>query len=325
MKNLLLRTILWIGLTLVAQGSLAASSSDQPVVLRYGDLGVTTANLYQYLAIEHGLYRKYAVDLQVNNFLKGGPEIIAAAAGGQLDVGNLGTPILTGISRGVAIRVVGSPPLKGQEFVLVGRPDIASIAALKGQLVGVSSVGGGQSQALRFILRANGLKDDEVKTIAYGASVNGYITLRSKQVAAVVQQEPEVSRAELDGSGKVLAQAADYFGRYQHSYIFASNKFIAAHPETIRNFFRADHEALLYAKNHRAELIAFGEKKLNLDAALLTKVFETSSPRWDESQAVDVEGLLNAIKIVKELGDIDPNYVPVIEKIVDPRFADSEG
>lgn len=290
------------------------------VTIRYADLGVTTDNLYQYMALANGVFRKHGIDLEPVNFLRGGPEVIAAAASQQIDLGELGTPILAGISRGIAIRVVGAPPLKRQEFVLVSRPGIGAVEDLKGQTLGVGSVGGGQAQALRFILKAHSVAVGDVKTIAFGSAANGYIALKSGQLAAAVMSEPEISKSVLDGTGKVLAKAVDFYGRYEHSYVFASANFIAQHPNAIRAFFEANREAIDYAAAHRAELVAYGKTKLGLDEPLLNRIFDEQIPQWDDSQTVDVEGLLNAVKIVEDLGDIDKSYVPQIDRIVDLRF-----
>lgn len=305
---------------LAALAASTAAASAETVKIKFADLGATTNNLYQYFGVEKGIYAKHGVDLEFVTFLKGGPEIIAAAASQQVDFGSLGTPILTGISRGIPIKVVGAPALKGQEFVLLGRNDVACIADLKGKTVAVSSVGGGQSQALRYILRAHGLKEDDVKVIAYGAAPNGYLSLTSGQVAAVVLSEPNVSRVVVEGAGKILAEAVDYFGRYQHSYVFASKKFIAEHPEAITRYFEADREALRYAKTHLDELSSYGQAKLNLDAKILGKVFERNVDKWDESLTVDPEGLFNAVRIVQEVGDISKGYVPKLDEITDLRF-----
>jgi NitT/TauT family transport system substrate-binding protein len=320
MKKYVACLVLPLSLLLSAGSSRADSLSKESTTIRYADLGTNTANLYQYLAVEKGIFQKHGIDLKLVSFLKGGPEVIAAAASGQVDLGGIGTPILTGISRGMPIKIVGSPPLRGQEFVLVGRSDITTLADLKGKTVGVSSVGGGQSQALKFILRANGIQEGDVKTIAYGSPSNGYIAMRSGQLAGALLSEPLVSKTELDGVGKVLAKAVDYYGHYQHSYIFATTKFIKDNPEAIRRFFQANREAIQYAQQHRDELIAVGRKKLNLDEALLSTVFEKTIPQWDDSQAIDVEGMLNAINIVKEVGDINKSYSPAVDDIADLRF-----
>ena len=292
----------------------------EPTKLKFAYLGLNTANIYFAFGVEKGIYARHDVDLDIVSFQRGGPEIIAAAASQQVDLGALGTPILAGISRGFPIKIVGAPAVKGQEFVLVTQPDIASVADLKGKTVGVAAIGGGQAQALQVILKANGVEPDDVDTIAYGSSGNGYVALKSGQIAGAILSEPNVSKIVVEGSGKVLAEAVDYYGRYQHSYVFATDAYIAEHPDTIRAFFAANAEAIAYAQDHRDELLAFAEKTLKLDRPVLEAIFDKQLPKWDASQAIDEEGLLNAIRIVKDVGDIDAAYEPDLAKIVDTQF-----
>ncbi len=300
----------------------AAPAAAQPTKIRFGDLGASTENLYQYLALEKGIYGKYGIDLEIVEFLQGGPELTAAAASDQLDMGSVGTPVLIAVSRGLPLRIVGSPPRKGQPFILVGRPEIKEIAALKGKMLGISSVGGGSSQALKMILKASGVGDGETGTIAFGTGPNGYLALKSGKLAAAVLAEPYATKAELDGIGRILAEAESYFDHYQHSYVFATRRFIEDRPAAIAAYFRATREALQYARTHQDELVALGRKKLKLDEPLLRAVFAKQIPKWDDSGAVDRQGLLNAVRIVQEIGDISKTYKPDIDQIVDPRFID---
>jgi NitT/TauT family transport system substrate-binding protein len=297
-----------------------SAAEPAPVTVKFGELGPSTANLYQYLALEKGLYRKHGIDLQIIDFLQGGPEAVAAAVSNQIDMGSAGTPVLIAISRGLPIRVVGSPPRKGQPFILVGRPEINDVADLKGKFVGFSSVGGGSLQALHFILKAHQVGDAEISSIAFGTGPNGYLALKSGKLAAAVMAEPYATKAEQDGVGVILAEAEKYFDRYQHSYVFATRDFIKEHPEVIRRYFEATREALQYAKDHQDELVTYGHKKLAMDETLLKAVFAKEIPKWDDSGAVDTEGLLNAIKIVRDLGDISKSYTPDIAQIVDTTF-----
>jgi hypothetical protein len=69
--------------------------------------------------------------------------------------------------------------------------------------------------------------------------------------------------------------------------------------------------------------VAFGEKKLGLDRQLLAKIFEDAIPQWDDSQTIDVEGMLHAIEILKEVGDLTQSYRPEIDRIADLRFIDA--
>lgn len=305
----------WLAAASILLGQPAKAAALIPI--RYADLSIQSDNLYQYLALEQGIYAKHGIDLKLISFLKGGPEVIAAAASDQIDIGSIGTPILTAISRGIPIRIIGAPAAKGQVFILVARPEIKTLADLKAKTVGVSSVGGGQSQALRFILGANKIDPHLVPSIAYGAPASGYIALQSGKLAAVVMSEPLVSKAEIEGTGHILAKAVDYYGRYEHSYVFATTDFIQHSPDAIRRFFEANREAIDYARAHRDQWIAYGEKRLNLPAAVLGRVYDNTAPTWDDSQRIDVQGTLNAIGIVKDLGDINKSWNPTIDQIAD--------
>jgi NitT/TauT family transport system substrate-binding protein len=319
MINLLRYTI---SILIISSLTGAFPANAQLTKIKFGDLGASTENLYQYLAVEKGIYGKYGIDLDLVEFLQGGPELTAAAASGQIDMGSVGTPVLVAISRGLPIRVVGSPPRKGQPFILVGRPEAKEISDLRGKMLGISSVGGGSSQALKRILKAHGIGESDITTIAFGTGPNGYLSLKSGKLAAAVLAEPFATKAELDGVGHILAEAETYFDHYQHSYIFASRKFIKDHPEAITAYFRATSEALDYAKTHQDELVAFGHKRLALDETLLKAVFAKQIPKWNASGAIDNEGLFNAVRIVQELGDINKTYRPDIDQIIDTRFID---
>ncbi len=293
-----------------------------PVTIRFGIIGVgnLVGAIYQLVAIKNGVYLKHGIDLKFVKFPRGGPEVVAAAASGQVDLGELGTPILTAISNDVAIKVIGAPPNKRQPFILVVRPDIKTFSDLRHQTVTVGSVGGGGDQALDFMLKANGLTSADIRKVAISASNGDFAALKSGRVAGAILSEPLVSEVVADGSGRVLARAVDYFGHYEHSYVFGTESFIAEHPDAIRAFFAANHEAIDYAKAHRAELIAYGVSELGLSEPVLKNYFDTYIPHWDDSQKVDIQGMLNAFDDIKKLGYIDQSYEPNVAKIVDLQF-----
>ena len=202
----------------------------------------------QQLAIEKGIFTKHGIDLQVVNFAKGGAEATAGVASGQVDMGSYGTPILTGISKGLPIKIVASPPNKRIDFVLVATNDIKSVQDLKGKTVATGALGGGNHQSFLKILAGNGVKDSEVKVVSTGGT-DAFMILTSGKVAAVETNLDVAIRAEKTGTGHVLAESQDYYPNYQHSYVFATNKLIETNPEAIRNFLAATREAYEYAQN----------------------------------------------------------------------------
>lgn len=273
------------------------------VRIRMANLGLSIASMPQQWAIERGTFAKHGIDLQVINFVRGGAEATAGVASGQVDMGVFGTPILTGISFGLPIKIVGSPPLKGNNFELVARKGIESVKDLKGKTVACGALGGGSHQSLLRILRDNGLTENDVKIVATGGG-DAEMILRSGKVDAVITVEATRIKLIDEGRGTLIARASDYYGRYQHSFVFATNDFIRDHPDAIAKYMIATRESLEYAKTHLDDLVEFTAKRVNLKKEIIRDYYVDQFGKWDLSFTVDVEGTANAVEIVKGFKEI---------------------
>ncbi|WP_041444660.1 ABC transporter substrate-binding protein [Syntrophobotulus glycolicus] len=302
----------------------AVSGSKEPVKIRLANLAVGLSSAYLDLGVEKGIFKKYGIDLQIVNFPKGGAEATAGVASGQVDMGNYGTPILTGISKGLPIKIVASPPVKGNPFVLVGTNDTKTVADLKGKSVATGALGGGNHQSFLKVLEGSGVKDSEVKVVATGGT-DAFMILKSGKVAAVMTNEPSVSQIEADGSGHVLAKAEDFYGKYQHSFIFATDDFIQNHPESITDFLKASRESYEYCKNNFEELVAKGKTLVGLDESIVREYYKNDIAKWDLSFQVDAEGTENAVKILKGLKEIDESAVFDKDKWINLNFLNDTG
>lgn len=317
--NHIRRAVLAMALSTIAP-TVTLAADTQPVTIRFAELGtIGVGNLYQYLALEKGVYQAHGIDLQIVHFLKGGPESVAAAASNQVDMGSVGAPIVTAISRGVHLKIVGSPAIHYNTFILVARPGIHSVAELKGKDVAFGDPGGGSVIAARYIFLANKVDPESIHNVG-GGGTSSYLALKNGRIDAAILGEPNVTLAEKLGVGKVLARAEDYLGNYELSYIYATQKFIDAHPDAIRRFFVANREAIRYAKEHPDELYAFGRRKINLDPVVLQEAIARQVARWDDSGRISEPGLLTAVKVAQTVGDISPDFKPNIADMTDFRF-----
>jgi NitT/TauT family transport system substrate-binding protein len=290
------------------------------VKIRFGELGIGPTNIFIDLGIKKGFFAEQGIDLEIKHFNGGGPESITAAAAGEVEMGSAGSPVIVGISKGVPIKIVAAPPIKGNSFVLMGGPNVKAVAELKGKRVGVSSIGGGAHQTLRRIAAATGVKPEQYQVLATGTGGTGYAALQSGKVDAIVASEPWVTKVELDGVGTVLANTDDYYKNYQHSGIFASQKFIKSKPDAIRGFLKGYRTSAEYARDHQDELLALAVKELQLDEKLLRALYAKTIPRWDTSGSVDLKALANTLAILKEVGDLDSTVNLTAEQLVDLRF-----
>jgi NitT/TauT family transport system substrate-binding protein len=302
----------------------ANQTTETPLItVRMAELGVT--NPVQDLAVEKGIFARHGIDLQVVHFIKGGAEATAGVASGQVDMGSYGTPILTGISFGLPIKIVGSPPVKSIQFELVGRPEIKSIKDLKGKVVASGALGGGSHQSILKILHGNGLAEGDVQIVANGGT-DAEMILRSGKVDAVISGGIKRIKMEDEGTGVLLAKSVDYYGRYQHSFVFATNDFIKTHPEAVRHYLQATRESLVYAQAHLDELIDFTAKQMpTVKPSILRRYYLEQFKLWDPTLAVDIEGTANAVKILKELKELKPSVQFDEKTWLDLRFLPTAG
>lgn len=324
--NILVRVVLLLSLSALAAGCSKKdekkNAAGQLQKIRFASLNVSEASIPIQLGIRKGFFAEQGVELDIKHFLGGGggSESITALAAGEVDMGSAGTPILVGASAGVPVKIVGSPAHSGQPFILISRPGYTAIRDLKGKKISIGKPGNGTRQAFIAIARANGLDINDFQNFDAGGSGAGFAALQAGSVEAVITTDLNAARAETEGFGKVLARADQYYGRYQHNFFFASQRFIDQHPEAIKGYLAGYRKAAEYIRANPEEAIRFGVKELELDEQSLRTVLTSQIKVWDTSGRVDLPGTANAIAKVKELGEIDPKATLTANQIVDERF-----
>jgi len=295
----------------------AAQQTGKPLtVIRFatlpGDLPIS-------LGLKKGFFADQGIDVKFVN-VNGGVEAVTAAAAGEAELGAMGTPVIIGAAAGVPIKIVGSPTSPGQPFVLIANQRYKSLADLKGKPVIAGKPGQGTIQAFNYIVRAKGLKPTDFQLVTADGVAAALAALQSGKVDAVIGMEISGAKAEAEGFGKVIERAAEYFGHYQHSYTFATEKIIKEKPEVVKGFLAAYRKSVEYIKAHPDEAIRFGIDELHHDKTAFSAVYAKEIPTWDASGRVDLEGTDNAIRILKELGEIDPNNKITARQIMDEQF-----
>jgi NitT/TauT family transport system substrate-binding protein len=324
--NIFVRVLVLLTLSALAAGcskkSELKASAGQLQKIRFASLNVSEASIPIQLGIKKGFFAEQGVELDIKHFLGGGggSESVTALAAGEIDMGSAGTPILVGASAGVPVKIVGSPAHSGQPFILISRPGYNSIKDLKGKKISIGKPGNGTRQAFIAIARANGLDINDFQNFDAGGSGAGFAALQAGSVEAVITTDLNAAKAEMEGFGKVLARADQYYGRYQHNFFFASQRFIDQHPEAVKGYLAGYRKAAEYIRANPEEAIRFGVKELELDEKSLRRVLASQIKIWDTSGKVDLPGTDNAIAKVKELGEIDPKSPLTAVQIVDERF-----
>jgi ABC-type nitrate/sulfonate/bicarbonate transport system substrate-binding protein len=318
----MVKILLLVLLVLLAAGcdkksaKTAQQGGTEKTLIRYA---TNLGNLPINFGINKGYFAEQGIEVKIVT-IPGGVEAVTAAAAGEAEMGGMGSPIVVGAAAGVPIKIVGSPPAAGQHFVLIAKPQYKSFADLKGKTIDPGGPGQGTIQAFNLIAKNKGFKPTDFQYVNAGSVGSALAALQAGKVEAIIGSETTGVKAELEGFGRVIERAADYFGRYQHTFIFSTQKLIDEKPEAVRSFLAAYKKTVEYLKSHPEEALQFAIKELQQEEIPYRKVYAGEIPSWDTSGRVDIEGTENAIRILKDLGEIDPKKQITAQQIVDERF-----
>ncbi len=185
-----------------------------------------------YQAVATGLYDKAGLDVTIR---PGGPQIngMQLLMGGETDVVmGAAISVLTGVEQGVPAIVI-MPTFQFDPQVIVTRPDIASLADLKGHKILVSALG--RSSYWLWLKDRYGLMDDQVAP--YTGNFQPFMQDPSVALGGVVTSEPYFLRkAGADVKYFLLAQ----YGYPPYGYpLVAMQALLSKDRDVVARFVRA--------------------------------------------------------------------------------------
>lgn len=187
-----------------------------------------------FIGIEKGFFKEEGLDINVEWFEAAQP-IAVATASNKVDIGATGitASLFNMVSSGQPLTIVAD---KGREHIgysssaVLVRKDlweqgIQKIENLKGKRIGITQTGSTFHYMLGRLLEEKGLTLNDVEVVSLGKIGALMASLQSRQVDAVILNEPNISKVESAGYGKILSQVGDVMD-YQTSAIFFSPKLV---------------------------------------------------------------------------------------------------
>ena len=167
-----MKTKFWLGATLVL--ALAHTASAQEAKLAFGLPGIPPVfgTVLQYTAREEGLFKKYGVDVTLREF-DSGAAAARAVQSGNIDISLSPTPVIVNMMSNAGVDMVTIWGMENADWVLAATdPAIKACADVKGQGIGVDSINGARSVALREMIAPCGLKAGDVQEVPLGTNVH---------------------------------------------------------------------------------------------------------------------------------------------------------
>jgi NitT/TauT family transport system substrate-binding protein len=241
-------------------------------------------------AVEKGFFREQALNAEFVPF-RGGPDLVKAVIAGEVLVGLTGsTDIIVFREAGMPIRMTATQG-EGNDFVLVGPPDGAKVADLKGKSIGVTRAGAATWVFARMAAKAQGWDPDkDVKIVALGGLDAQLAALSRKEIAAYVWGDYGAS-TEAQGRTRLVFRLDTLTPKWISSIQYSSEEQIRKNADQIRRATRAIFQAMRFMKAQPQEAATVIGSKLNWGPEVVAAVHKAWTPYFPEDGRISVENL----------------------------------
>jgi len=256
--------------------SVWAQSSMERLSIAYSSRSIASLDLY--IAQDRGFFREEGLDVQVVQ-VRSNIAIAAALTEEVQAIGSIGT-VIRAIERSDAPFKIVAVNLKRPLFWLVTRPEFGSIGALKGKVLGTTTLGGAQHVAAIRMLRKGGLDPDKDITVIVAGDVPTQLqSLVSGAIQAAALSPPTNILARDKFKMNILASSMEEFPSIQNG-LAVPEKILKDRRDLVKRMLRARAKATRYFwENERgaSEVLA---KYLKVEFPVALESYRLSRPAF---------------------------------------------
>lgn len=290
-------------------------------------MAASSVNYAPYLvAIEKGYFKDEGFDVEVVK--AGGGTATPALISGSLDFSTSGSAAVSAIMRGAPLRVIFYPWDRIDYQIWVTKPEIKTIADLKGKQIGIISRGDTQEVAIRIILARNGIDPNAVGYTPLGFGGGRMAAISSGSLPAAILAPVDVGR--LKKAGK-LGNAHMLFDTHDTVRMPLTGTAVSAtllekSPERVKRFIRAVAKGLAYTDafhDATGDILLKYNPKTARATIMETYELTLSGKTGDGSISEDLQRqeAMNRAEVIR----LDKSKVPPLDKIYDFRIAKEVG
>jgi NitT/TauT family transport system substrate-binding protein len=230
-----------------------------------------------YIAKERGFFRGEGLDVDIVQIR--GNVAIAAALSGQVQATNGVGTVIRALERSELPMKILTVSLKRNLFWLVSRPEITSIAQLKGKALGTTTLGGSQHSAAMRLIRKGGVDEKDI-TVVVGGDVPAQLqSLVGRTIDAAALSPPTVILARDKHNMNVLGSAMEDLANLQNGTA-VTEKFLREKRDVLKRVLRARIKANRYfMENERgtSEVLA---KYQNVELPVAVESYRLAKPAF---------------------------------------------
>ncbi len=183
---------------------------------------------------------------------------------------------------------------------MITRPEIRSMAELKGKIIGLGSVGGITVEITRRMLAAYGISASDFTIVSTGDLPVRMAAVKSGAIHATLAGPPAPSQAK-DMGLNVLASAADTVD-FPLAGLSASMAKIKSNRAEVVAVLTAMLRGLLLVHNQRSEAIALIQKIFKMERALAEAGYDQSLKAYSKDGTASAKGIESVLELARQQG-----------------------
>jgi NitT/TauT family transport system substrate-binding protein len=222
--------------------------------------------------------------------------------------------------RGSPLRIVAGDAQRPPHFI-IAQPEIKSLAALKGKIIGVVSMQEGTTFFIKDIAQKGGFAPTDVTVQAVGGSPARAKLLKARKIDAGLQPYPLSYEAEADGFSN-LGPIADLVPDYQFTSVVVDETWARQNRAVLVGFLRALRRGTDYMFAHPDESAALGAQELNTTPGYVLRALQDTA-RMDvlaRDLSITDKSLARVFDNVKAAGLVPADAAYDRAKIVDESY-----
>jgi len=283
----------------------------------------------QYVAMSQGFFAAEGLDIELTNG-GGADKVMTAVVSGSADIGLAGPESCIYIfNQGKEDHpVIFAQLTKRDGSFLVGRTDEDfRWENLKGKTVLGGRKGGVPEMTLEYVMKQNGVipqEDAVVDTSVQFSMMAGAFT--GGQGDYVTLFEPTATEVERAGHGYILCSIGEESGEIPYTAYFASQSYMAAHPQVIQGFANAIALAQQWIADHSdrevAEAIADQFPDTSLDTLEAVTARHRQIDAWNSTPVMEKAALERLETVMTEAGELAAADWVDFDRLVDNTYAE---
>ena len=307
-------------------------SKDSLTTVRLSEVTHSVFYAPQYVAISQGFFAEEGLNVELTNG-GGADKVMTAVVSGQVDIGLAGAEACIYVyNQGKEDYPMLFAQLTNRDgSFLVGRTDEDfRWENLKGKTIIGGRAGGMPEMTLEYVMDSNGVKphvDAVVDTSVQFNMMAGAFTGGNGDYVALF--EPTATEVVQAGQGYILCSIGEATGEVPYTAYFASQSYMAEHPDVMQGFTNAIAKAQQWVTEHtdREVAEAIADQFPDTDISVLETVTarHRAIDAWKVTPELTEQALLNLEKVMEHAGELSRSEWVDFHKLVNNSWAKNIG